>query len=178
MLIGVHDDGRLNGLQVTDEFLHPLGGIRSEGNILPQPLMTVAKYALKDGDVAVITVKPSDLPPVRYKGRVHIRIVPRKAIANEQEERILSERRVALVKSFDALPARGGGIEDVALRQFEVYRHEVIDTETINTNHRSIEQQLASLRLYDSVRGNPTHAGILLFGKTQDFSCQGLTSNI
>jgi len=173
LLIGVYDDGRLNGLKVTDEFLRTLGGIRSEGNVLPQPLMTVAKYTLEGGDVAVVTVMPSDLPPVRYKGRVHIRIGPRKAIANEQEERVLSERRVALAKSFDALPAREAVIDDLALGQFEAYRREVIDAETIEANHRPIEQQLASLRLYDPARKSPTNAGILLFGKNPRFFLPG-----
>ena len=92
------------GIKVTDDLLKNLAGIRSDGNILPQPMMSVAKFSLAGGDVAVVEVQPSDLPPVRYKGRVYIRIGPRKAIANEQEERALSERRVVQAKSFDALP--------------------------------------------------------------------------
>ena len=87
LLVGVKDDGSLAGIQVTDDLLKNLAGIRSDGNILPQPMMSVAKFSLAGGDVAVVEVQPSDLPPVRYKGRVYIRIDPRKAIANEQEER-------------------------------------------------------------------------------------------
>src|SRR5450830_1317320 len=149
LLIGVTDDGKINGLKITDEFLLTLGGIRSQGNILPQPVITIAKYTLEEGEIAVVTVTPSDLPPVRYKGRVHIRVGPRKAIANEQEERVLSERRVALARSFDARPARETSLVDLALGQFEAYRYEVIDAEVIESNHRPIEQQLASLRLFD-----------------------------
>ena len=103
LLVGVKDDGALAGIKVTDDLLKNLAGIRSDGNILPQPMMSVAKFSLVGGDVAVVKVHPSDLPPVRYKGRVHIRVGPRKAIANEQEERALSERRIAQAKSFDAL---------------------------------------------------------------------------
>ena len=73
LLIGVTDKGVLSGLTVTDELLKNLGGIRSQGNVLPQPYMTVARFALFGGDVAVVEVYPSDLPPVRYKGRVYIR---------------------------------------------------------------------------------------------------------
>lgn len=173
LLIGVKDDGTLSGLVVTDELLKNLGGIRSEGNILPQPFMNVAKYSLGGGDIAVVEVFPSDLPPVRFKGRVHIRVGPRKAIANEQEERVLSERRVALARSFDARPCLEATLDDLALGQFDAYRREAVDSETIEANHRPVEQQLSSLRLFDPERVCPTHAGILLFGKNPRFFLPG-----
>ncbi len=173
LFIGVKDDGALAGLTVTDELLKNLGGIRSEGNVLPQPLMTVAKYSLAGGDVAVVEVHPSDLPPVRYKGRVHIRVGPRKAVANEQEERVLTERRVALAHSFDARPCIEATLDELALGQFDAYRRQVVDAETIAENHRPVEQQLASLRLYDPERNCPTHAGILLFGNNPRFFLPG-----
>jgi len=135
--------------------------------------MSVSKLTMEDGEVAIVEVSPSDLPPVRYKGRVYIRVGPRKAIANEQEERVLSERRIALAKSFDSHPCPEATIDDVALGKFDVYRREAIDPETIETNHRPIEHQLASLRLYDPERACPTHAGILLFGKNPRFFLPG-----
>lgn len=173
LLIGVKDDGILSGLVVTDELLKNLGAIRSEGNILPQPFMNVAKYSLEGGEIAVVEVFPSDLPPVRFKGRVHIRVGPRKAIANEQEERVLSERRVALARSFDARPCLEATLDDLALGQFDAYRREAVDPETIEANHRPVEQQLSSLRLFDPERVCPTHAGILLFGKNPRFFLPG-----
>ena len=173
LLVGVKDNGLLSGLVVTDELLKNLGGIRSDGNVLPQPMMNIAKFSLENGEIAVVEVFPSDLPPVRYRGRVHIRVGPRKAIANEQEERVLSERRVAMAHSFDARSCTEATLDEVALGQFDAYRREVIDPETIAANHRSIEQQLASLRLYDPERSCPTHAGILLFGKNPRFFMPG-----
>ena len=161
LLVGVKDDGSLAGIKVTDDFLKNLAGIRSDGNILPQPMMNVAKFSLAGGDVAVVEVQPSDLPPVRYKGRVYIRIGPRKAIANEQEERVLSERRIAQAKSFDAQPCLEAKMEDLALGQFDAYRREAVDAETIAANHRPLEQQLASLRLYDPDRRCATLASRL-----------------
>lgn len=121
------------------------------------------------GDVAVVEVFPSDLPPVRYKGRVYIRVGPRKVVASEQEERVLTERRVALARSFDARACTESSLEDIALGQFDAYRREAIDPETISANHRPVEQQLASLRLYDPERACPTYAGLLLFGKNPRF---------
>ena len=93
LLIGVMDDGNLSGLQVSDQLLQNLGAIRADGNVLPSPAINVQKFSLTGGDIAVVEVLPSDMPPVRYKGRVWIRVGPRKAVANEHEERILSERR-------------------------------------------------------------------------------------
>ena len=173
LLVGVKDDGLLAGLAVSDELLRNLGGIRADGNVLPQPAMNVSKFSLAGGDVAVVEVLPSDLPPVRYKGRVYVRVGPRKAVANEQEERILSERRVALARSFDARPCAEAGLGDLALGQFDAYRRESVDAETIAANHRSVEQQLASLRLFDADRNCPTNAGLLLIGKNPRFFLPG-----
>ncbi|EKD38524.1 MAG: hypothetical protein ACD_75C00704G0002 [uncultured bacterium] len=173
LLIGVRDNGELSGLTVTDELLKNLGGMRADGNVLPQPYINVGKFSFPDGEVAVVEVHPSDLPPVRYKGRIHIRVGPRKGIANEQEERVLTERRIALARSFDARPCLEAKLSDIALGQFDAYRRQVIDPETILANHRSIELQLASLRLFDPERACPTHAGILLFGKNPRFFLPG-----
>ncbi|MBI5559201.1 MAG: putative DNA binding domain-containing protein [Deltaproteobacteria bacterium] len=173
LLIGVKDNGALSGLRVTDELLKNLGGIRSDGNVLPQPYMNVGKFSFSDGEVAVVEVHPSDLPPVRYKGRVYIRVGPRKGFASEQEERVLSERRVALARSFDARPCSEATLDEIALGQFDAYRREAVDPETISANNRSVELQLASLRLYDPERACPTHAGLLLFGKNPRFFLPG-----
>lgn len=173
LMIGADDDGTLSGLTVTDALLKNLAAIRADGNLLPQPAINVARFALQGGELAVVEVLPSDLPPVRYKGRVWVRVGPRRGIANEQDERILSERRVARARSFDARPCREASIDDIALGQFDAYRREAIDPETIAANQRSVEQQLASLRLYDPKFSCPTHAGILLFGKNPRFFLPG-----
>ncbi len=169
LLIGVNNDGSLSGLHVTDALLLKLGAIRSDGNVLPSPAMSVQKFSLDGGEVAVVEVLPSDMPPVRYKGRVYIRVGPRKAVANEQEERVLSERRISSARSFDARPCIEAKLEDLALGQFDSYRREAVDAETVAANHRDIQQQLASLRMYDFERACPTFAGILLFGKNPRF---------
>lgn len=173
LLIGVNDNGTLAGMQIGDDVLQRLGAIRSDGNVLPQPAMTVQRYSLPGGDVAVVEVLPSDLPPVRYKGVVRIRVGPRKAIANEQEERILSERRVALARSFDAHPIAQAGVDDLALGLFDAYRREAVDDDILAANHRPIEQQLASLRFLDPEKQCSTVAGILLFGKNPRFFLAG-----
>ena len=169
LLIGVEDkSGKACGLKADDALLRNVAGLRQDGEILPQPAMTVGRIALSDGsgDVVVVEVHPSDLPPVRYKGRVHIRVGPRRATANESEERMLSERRVAMAHTFDARPCREARLEDLEIDLFlQIYRKAAVAEEVIRANNRSVEEQLAALRFYDLSRDCPTHAGLLAFGK-------------
>ena len=166
LLVGVDDGGRASGLVVTDELLRGLGDLRSNVNIEPPPVMTVGKHTVDGGDVAVVEVMPSDLPPVRYKGRVWIRIGPSRRGANQQEERILTERRVALQRSFDARPCQGCTMADLVPNLFVVgYLPSAVAHDIIEENRRSLDEQMASLRFYDLNAGCPTNAGALLFAK-------------
>jgi hypothetical protein len=55
LLIGVEDKtGRTSGLSATDELLRNLAGLRQDGEILPQPAMTVGRIALSDGSGDVV----------------------------------------------------------------------------------------------------------------------------
>ena len=166
LMVGVNDDGTRAGLSVTDELLKNLAEIRANGNVQPLPAMTVSKYSFDDGEVAVVEVLPSDLPPVKYRGRIWIRVGPRRQVASEQEERILAERRAALPTTFDARPCPGSSLDDLDTRLFSIdYLPNAMAPEIIEENHRSIEHQLAALRFFDIASGRPTNAGILLFGK-------------
>ena len=173
LIVGANDDGSLAGLTVTDELLRNLGGIRADGNVLPPPAMSVEKVVLPGGEVAVVQVQPSTVPPIRYKGRVYIRTGPRKGIANEQEERILSERRASLITTFDAHPVHEATLTDLTMRLFDEYRMQVVDPDIIAANHRTTEEKLASLRCFDLTSGKPTVAGILLFGTNPRYFLPG-----
>ena len=78
LIIGVDKDGKPTGIEITEQLLEKLGALRSDGNIQPLPVIHVAKMSLNGGDVAVVEVQPSDLPPLRYKGQVWVRVGPRK----------------------------------------------------------------------------------------------------
>lgn len=173
LLIGVTDRGSLAGIQVTDLLLLNLGGIRSDGNVLPTPTIHIEKFSFPGGDVAVVEVLPSDLPPVLYRGRCWIRVGPRKAIASPQEEKILTERRQSLARSFDALPCGEAALAELDLMLFEAYRREAVDATTIAENQRTVEEQLAALRFFFPRRNCPTFAGILLFGRNPRFYLAG-----
>ena len=107
LLVGVDDAGKASGMTVGDRLLRKLADLRANVNLEPPPVLTVQKQVLPGGEVAVVEVMPSDLPPVRYKGRVWIRVGPSRRGANQQEERLLAERRTALQRTFDARPCRG-----------------------------------------------------------------------
>lgn len=175
ILLGVNDDGTLAGMSFGDEELRTIGGVRSNGNVLPQPSMVVSQiFNLKGGDVIVIEVFPSLYPPVRFKGVCWIRVGPRKAIANETDERRLSEKRTSLAKTFDTRPCAGSKLEDLNIDLFKTnYLSEAIDKETLAKNNRTAKEQLSSLRLYDLVYDCPTNAGILTFGINPLFYISG-----
>ena len=165
LLVGVTPDGQPSGLVVTDQLLQNLASHRSNGHILPIPAMSVQKHALPGGEVAVIEVQPADMPPVRYKGRVHIRVGPRRGTTSEQEDRILIEKRTAHMRTFDAQPCRSCTLDDLVPDFFLAYRTAAIAREVIEENNRTLKEQMASLRFYDLAADCPTYAGVLLFAK-------------
>lgn len=166
LIIGVNDDGTLGGLKLDDVFLQTLSAYRTDGRIVPPPAMTVQKFTYLGGEVAVVEVQPSPVPPVRYKGKVCIRIGPRKGVANEAEERILSEKRATSARSFDAQPCIGSSTGDISTDIFKLtYLPSAIDEETLAANGRDLKEQLASLKFFDLQHDCATNAGILFFGK-------------
>lgn len=76
LIIGAKDNGELSGLKVDDNLFKKISGIRSDGNILPIPMMTCERYEMGNGDLLIVEVQPSFSTPVRYRGRTFIRIGP------------------------------------------------------------------------------------------------------
>lgn len=167
IFIGANDDGGCANFSITDELLRTLADIRSDGNILPFPMMTVQKKTLEGCDLAVIIVEPSNAPPVRYKGQVWIRVGPRRAIATAEEERRLAEKRLAKDLPFDIKPIHSATLEDLDFDLFRlVYLPSSVSVEIIKENDRPIEDQLASLRFATAKpQSAPTVLGILVSGK-------------
>ena len=165
LIIGAYDNGTLSGLKVDDALMKKIAAIRSDGNILPLPIMSVERFEFPDGDLLVAEVSPSLLPPVRYRGRTFVRIGPRRDIATEAEERILLERRTSYMATFDAMPCLGATINDIDVNYIKQdYLPQVIDTEVLASDKRDIKEQMASIHLYDLTHDCPTNAAIILFG--------------
>lgn len=165
LIIGAYDDGKLSGLKVDDALMKKIASIRSDGNILPLPILSVERFEFPDGDLLVAEVSPSLLPPVRYRGRTFVRIGPRRDIATEAEERILLERRTSYMATFDAMPCLGATINDIDVNYIKQdYLPQVIDSEVLASDKRDIKEQMASIHLYDLTHDCPTNAAIILFG--------------
>ena len=167
VFVGVDDDRNPTGLRVDDELLNLLTGIRNEGNILPVPTTLVERRKIGKVDVAVITVLPSNSPPVRYKGRIHVRLGPRRGLATPQEERILNEKRRSRDVPFDIQPVRGVAVKELNTRQFEdEYLPNAFASDVIEANERSLDERLAATKMIaglDDTR--PTILGLLVIGK-------------
>ena len=172
LFIGAFDNGEPSFEPVTDELLISLADIKTDGNILPLPAMTVEKRIVKNSEMAVITVLPSDMPPVKYKGRIWIRTGPRRVLANEQDERILIEKRRYKNLPFDLFPIPNAGISDLSKVLFEnEYLPQAFSPEILLENNRSYEEKLASCKMVSSVdEATPTLLGLLSIGKCpQDY---------
>jgi len=174
LIVGANDDGTIEGIDIDEQFIQTLLGFRTDGRIVPPPAMIVEKFSFPEGNLAVVEVQPSQVPPVRYKGKVCIRIGPRKGTANEAEERILSEKRSTFARSFDTQPCFGSAIEDLSIDLFKLsYLPSAVDKETLKANGRAIKEQLASLKFFDLNADCPTNAGILMFGINPRFYLPG-----
>ncbi len=169
LILGADNNGKLSGLKVDDRLLLQITDIRTEGNILPQPTMVVERFVLDGGELLVAEVKPSEFPPVRYRGRVWVRIGPRKGFATEAEEKILIERRLSNVHTFDASPCLGTTIADVDTGLIKrEFLPKAVAEDVLAEDKRPLEEQLASLGFYDLRYNCLTNGCIVLFGNNPE----------
>jgi len=166
LFVGAKDDGTPCNLNITDELLRTLSDIRTDGNTLPPPSIVVEKRNLKGSEIAVVTVHPSNSPPVRFRGRVWIRVGPRRAVASLQEERILNERRRYRDIPFDVQPLPSCDLSGLSRVLFEQeYLPNAVAPDILATNERSYKEKLASCRMIASVDDpTPTILGVLVLG--------------
>jgi ATP-dependent DNA helicase RecG len=172
LFIGAKDNGEPSGISINDELLLQISDMKTDGNILPLPVMTVEKRKLKGADMAVVTVYPSDAPPVKYKGRIWVRTGPRRSLASAQEERILNEKRRYRDLPFDLHPYALASLGDLSRTYFEDdYLPVAFAPDVLAENNRSYEERLASCRMIYSIDDPiPTFLGLITLGrKPQDF---------
>lgn len=164
IFVGIDDDGSPAGLEITDALLRELADMKTDGRIVPPPSLTVQKRTLLGAEVAVVTVEPSDSPPVRFDGRVHIRIGSRRGIASAQDERILAEKRRHRDQPFDAQPVRSARVAELNRRFFEEdYLPAAFAPEVLEANERSFEQRLSACKMVAAADDPvPTVLGVLV----------------
>ncbi|MBC7381755.1 MAG: hypothetical protein H7296_02035 [Bacteroidia bacterium] len=67
--------------------------------------------------------------------------------------------------SFDREICIDATLNDLRTDHFKTfYLPKAVDEETLKKNHRSMEQQLSSLRFFDLKFNVPTNAGVIIFG--------------
>lgn len=166
VFVGVRDHGAPTGLIIGDELLRQLADMKTDGNTVPPPSLTVERRTVLGMDLAVVTVVPSDSPPVRYKGAICIRTGPRKGIATAQDERILNERRRHGDRPFDLEPVPSTSLADLNLRQFEdEYLPRAVAPEILEANDRTMAQRLAAAKMIAAAdQPNATIVGLLVLG--------------
>ncbi|MBU6409192.1 MAG: putative DNA binding domain-containing protein [Verrucomicrobia bacterium] len=169
LFVGAKDDGTPIGFGAkdADELLRTLADIRTDGQILPPPSLIVEKRRIKGVDLAVVTVLPADAPPVRYKGRIWIRLGPRRGIATAQDERILNERRRYREVPFDVQPVTSATLESLSRVSFEEeYLTNAFAADILAANEQSYEQRLAACKMIAAFDlPAPTVLGLLVVGK-------------
>jgi len=172
VFVGARNDGAPSGLEITDELLRALADIKTDGNILPPPSLTIGRRVLRGAAMAVIVVEPSDSPPVRYRGRIHVRVGPRRGLATAQDERTLNEKRRHRDRPFDLRPVDSATLADLDRRSFEdVYLPAAFAPEVVAANDRTYEQRLTATKMIHSPdEPIPTVLGVLVLAtRTRDF---------
>ncbi|MEO5377849.1 MAG: hypothetical protein H7832_08740 [Magnetococcus sp. DMHC-6] len=104
---------------------------------------------------------------MRFDGRTWIRVGPRRDTATAEEERRLNEKRRSNNLPHDMEPVRQASIHDLDLDLFSrTYVTSAVAREILEENHRSPEQQLASVRFVTMEDPPvPTVVGLLTVGK-------------
>lgn len=166
LFVGAKDDGSPSRLSITDELLRTLADIKTDGQILPPPTLLVEKRILEGTEMAVVTVQPADAPPVRYRGRIWIRLGPRRGIATAQDERILNEKRRHRDLPFDLQPIPSSAVTDLNRRLFEEdYLPAAFAPDILAANDRSYQERLAACRMIAAAdQPTPTMLGMLVLG--------------
>lgn len=162
VIVGQRDDGSCANLEISDALLTTLAGIRVESAFAPFPSLDIRRVEVDGCQLAAIIVHVSSSPPVRYDGRIWVRVGPTTRIATPEEEHRLSERRRAAHLPFDVRAVADAQLADLDLERFrQEYLPNAVAPDILEENHRPLNQQLAALRLV-TPDGEPTVVGVLV----------------
>ncbi len=172
IFIGISDNGTIDEEEITDDTIKKLSNFRSDGTILPPPVVTIEKRHLINSQVAIITVLPSESPPTSFKGAIYVRVGPTTRQAFPSEEQQLSEKRRYKDKPFDIHPVSSATLENLSKTTFELeYLPTAFSKEILEENGRTYPEKLAACKMIESPTSpTPTILGLLTVGLTpQDF---------
>lgn len=160
IFIGRQDDGTCADLEITDKMLQNLAQFHSDGSFAPAPSVSVSHQRIKDCELAVIQVAPSQLLPVRYRGRVWIKVGPTVQPASPEDEHRLIDRRRARDLTFDQRAATRSAMIDLDCSYLErEYLPLAVAENVLEENRRPLEHQLRSFGLLDGE--TPTYGALI-----------------
>ena len=85
-------------------------------------------------------------------------------LETKDEERILTERRTANMATFDVTPCLRAKLSDLNVDMIRNgYLPKAVDADVLAADNRSLEEQMASVGLYDMDSHCPTNAAVILF---------------
>ncbi len=172
LCVGITDDKWNARLRIDDGLLASLAQMRSDGNLQPLPSLDVRSLEFDGEAFALIVVRATDDPPMRYRGRVWVRVGTTTQVASPQDERVLVERRTSSSLPFDHRPVNETSLSDIDHDYFdEEYLPAAYAPEVLEMNGRSRAEQLEALRFV--AQTTPTVAGILVLGKQPRRSLPG-----
>lgn len=164
LFVGIDDDGTCAGTVIDDGLLKTLALMRSDGTIQPLPAMRVEEMKIDGCPVAVVQVEPSRSPPVRFEGRVWVKVGPTVQQATIEDEQRLVERRRVSDASFDRQPFVGASVEDLDDEYVErVYLSAAVAADVLAENRRPLLVQMESLGLLTD--GKPTRGALLAMAR-------------
>lgn len=156
---------------VDAQLLRNLSGISSDESILPLPAVAVRRMVIDGCEVAVVTVQPSPDAPLRYGGRVWVKVGPTVQLATPDEKRRLSERNRSSDRSFDLRPS-DAKMSDLDLRYIETsYVPKADSGDVLRQNRRPLNHQLRTLRL--AYQDRPTRGAMIAFGHAPQYWAPG-----
>jgi ATP-dependent DNA helicase RecG len=173
VFLGVGDGGEVIGIDANDKLLQNVDQITSDARIQPLPSVTVRTLDVAGQSVVALVVMPSTLPPVRFDGRVWVRMGASNRQANQQDEQVLNEiRRTKAGRPFDSEAIPGTSTDDLNLRYFQdSYLPAAVAPDVLAANGRTLEEQLVTTRMaLGASPCVPTVTGLLTLGLSpQDF---------
>ena len=171
IFVGMEAGRTRAGIDVDNKLLRRLARMSSDGAIVPSPRMSVEKKVLDGCKLAVMTVQPSIDTPVRFQGRVWIKVGPTVQQATPQEERHLTEKRPWANLPFDHRPSTAL-IRDLDRTHIErTYLPKAVAEEVVEHEHRALDNQLRALRLATADR--PTRGALIAFGNDPQYWSPG-----
>ncbi|HEV3158231.1 MAG TPA: ATP-binding protein [Candidatus Baltobacteraceae bacterium] len=160
--VGIDDQGKSVGSIVDDALLKNLAQIRTGGDLQPLPSISVRALSTDTGPCAIVIIEPTDDPPMRYHGRIWVRVGSTTQGASPQDERRLVERRRISNLPFDHTAAPGAVLDDLNILVFERdYLPAAYAPDVLERNGRTLEERLKALRL-TTVGGRPSVGGVLV----------------